>query len=381
MRLLYHAASSHGGLADYAHEQASALARAGVEVDVLCAPDFARGKQAPYARRTELPESSGRSSSNLKLKRAKEMFELTTGSFRALARTTAEGNFSHVLLGSYAEYFAPFWAPRLRALAKKGVTFGAIVHDPIRDTVLGPRWWHRRSVAAGYSFLRHAFVHEELALDTCGAQPGPQVTVIPHGPYDFITSEIPRTEARARFNLPAEAPVLLSFGHIRDNKNLDLAIHALAHFPQLHLLVAGREMSASDKPVAHYQRLAESLGIANRCHWENRFIPAEEVGAFFSAADFMLLTYAASFRSASGVLSSSIRFRKPCLASSGPGPLRSAVERYQLGVFVEPGNADALAHGLGQLLDAPPAAAWERYLAENSWEINAQRVKERLLAA
>src|SRR5207302_6200749 len=103
----------------------------------------------------------------------------------ALARCIRRDDFTHVLFGSYFEYFAPMWAGKLRRLAEDGVVFGAVVHDPVRDFVLGPLWWHRWSVACGYSFLREAFVHEAIDLDTARPMPRLRTTVVPHGIYEF----------------------------------------------------------------------------------------------------------------------------------------------------------------------------------------------------
>ena len=44
MSVLYYCPVSVGGLADYAHEQANALSDAGVEVSILCAPAFSKGR-------------------------------------------------------------------------------------------------------------------------------------------------------------------------------------------------------------------------------------------------------------------------------------------------------------------------------------------------
>jgi hypothetical protein len=51
-----------------------------------------------------------------------------------------------VIFACYKEYFAPFWVGPLRKLARRGVLIGTIAHDPVRDFVLGPLWWHRWSV-------------------------------------------------------------------------------------------------------------------------------------------------------------------------------------------------------------------------------------------
>jgi glycosyltransferase involved in cell wall biosynthesis len=199
--------------------------------------------------------------------------------------------------------------------------------------------------------------------------------------------------------------VFLAFGQIRDGKNLDLFLQVMPNLPDnVKLLVAGMGDSGSSKSPNYYQRLAEELGVANRCRWDVRRIPEGELGDFFEACDVVLLNYSAKFRSASGVLNTAVSARKPVLASSGPGPLKNVVNKFHLGVFVEPDNPEEVLRGAKQLLDSlsPPAThklaarcstldacfphanidsphdtagvfltAWDLYEKENSWEKNA----------
>ena len=185
---------------------------------------------------------------------------------------------------------------------------------------------------------------------------------------------------REELGIPADAKVLLSFGHIRDGKNLNLAISTLAQFPRVFLVVAGQEQSLGQKPASFYQEMAERLGVATRCRWVIRFLAEDEIGNFFSAADIALLAYSRRFRSASGVLNVAIHYRRPCLASSGQGNIESAVRDYGLGVWAEPDSEPALAQGLRSLLDNPPTPDWDRYEEENSWDRNAQLVIERMFS-
>jgi glycosyltransferase involved in cell wall biosynthesis len=291
-----------------------------------------------------------------------------------LAQTIRQQQCRWVLFGSYFEYLAPLWAWRLRQLARAGVVFGAVVHDPVRDFQLGPAWWHRRCVAAGYSFLREAFVHEAIPLDTARPMPALRTTVIPHGPYRFPPALHARAELRRQLSLPAAARVVLVFGHIRDGKNLDLLLQALVTCPDLHLLVAGEAQSSGQKPAAHYRQMAGRLGVTDRCRWVLGHIAPGEVGGFFEASDLVALTYSRAFRSASGVLNVAVQFRKPCLASSGEGNLKSKVLQYGLGIWVEPDAAAALARGLQAWLAAPPTPRWADYERENSWARNAELV-------
>jgi glycosyltransferase involved in cell wall biosynthesis len=258
--------------------------------------------------------------------------------------------------------------------------FGSIVHDPVRDYQIGPDWWHRRSVAAGYSFLREAFVHEAVELQTVKPMPMLRITTIPHGPYEFPLPSKTREQFRAELKLPARASVVLSFGHVRDSKNLDLVIRALASLPSTYLLVAGQEQSSGQKPLAYYQAIAQQLGIGDRCRWLHGFIPASEVGNLFEASDMILLTYSRNFRSASGVLNTAVRYRKPCLASGGRSNLLSAVEQYNLGWCLEPDDQMALTDALKRALRESITPGWDAYEAEYSWKRNAAIVCDRMFS-
>ncbi len=255
---------------------------------------------------------------------------------------------------------------------------GAVVHDPVRDFIVGPLWWHRRSVADAYSFLREAFVHESIVLDTVRPVPHLRTTVIPHGPFHFPDAALSREAARRHWGVPEKAELWLSFGHIRDGKNLDLVLQVLAETPEAYLLVAGKEQSSGQRNAAFYQDLARRLGVASRCIWLNRFIEPAEVGSLFTASDLVLLTYSRDFRSASGVLNAAVHFRCPCLASSGQGNLRSVMEKYRLGIWVEPDSAPAIGDGIRQWRTLRHVPAWEDYLHDNSWQENARRVAERM---
>jgi len=211
-------------------------------------------------------------------------------------------------------------------------------------------------------------------------------------------ASIPVSSPATSYPLPATPAspdvVFLAFGQIRDGKNLDLFLRAMMQLPaNVKLLVAGKGDSGSSRPAAYYQKLAEELGVAARCRWDIRRIPEDEAGDIFAACDVVLVTYSANFRSASGVLNAAVSARKPVLASSGSGPLKTVVEKYQLGVFVEPDNPEEVLRGSKQLMDAlaapafschsvdtpsPLEPAWERYERENSWEVNGKVIVQNL---
>jgi glycosyltransferase involved in cell wall biosynthesis len=286
-----------------------------------------------------------------------------------------------VLFDCYKEYFAPFWIWPLRRLAKKGVVMGTIAHDPVRDFVVGPLWWHQWSVRLGYSFVRHVFVHDDTPVDCGGKRPeGIEVHQIPFGAYPLCPPRVAREEVRNRFGFAHSDIVFFAFGQIRDGKNLDLFLRAMTKLPEnVKLLVAGKGHSGASKPPEFYQNLARELGVAERCRFEIRRIPDQEVGELFNAIDFTLLTYSGKFRSMSAVLATALTARKPVLASSGLGPLKTVVEKYALGVFVNPDDQEEIVRGASKFVPSSATGkcefelqpAWDKYEQENSWEENA----------
>jgi glycosyltransferase involved in cell wall biosynthesis len=281
-----------------------------------------------------------------------------------------------VLFTSYSEYLAPLWAWQLRRRVRRGVCFAAVVHDPVRDYLVGPRWWHRLSIAEGYSFLALALLHAPIQLDTGFPQPKLQTALIPHGPFRYPAPQASAQVLRSRLRVPVDALLLLSFGHIRNNKNLHLALQAMVQHPRVWLLVAGPEATAGQQSSAHYRQLAEQLGVARRCCWQIGYQGAEQVADHFTAADAVLLTYSATFRSASGVMHLAAHYRKPMLVSAGDSALLQAVHSFHLGVVVPPDDSEALGHGITELLNRSLVPDWQGYEQANSWDRNARLVAQ-----
>jgi hypothetical protein len=105
-----------------------------------------------------------------------------------------------------------------------------------------------------------------------------------------------------------------------------------------------------------------------------------EVGSLFEISDIVMLIYRKNFRSASGVLNTAVSYKKPCIVSSGPGPLENVVKKYDLGVWIEKDDLPSLVSGIRTWLAGTAKPQWEKYFEENSWEINAHRVFERFMS-
>lgn len=393
MKILVFNPGSEGGIAKYGWYQARALARLGCETLVLC--DRGQDEANPNDV-TALGVLAGEQASRKERTRLSRVCYLIRqclsdqiSLFRAIIRHRPDA----VLLASYMEYLSPAWV-WLQLLAKKsmGVTFVADLHDPVRDFVVGPAWWHKLSVGLAYRPLSAVFVHEQPPHEA-GIPSHVRIHEVPHGLYPTGVPTRTAKDVRHEWSVPEVAVVFLSFGFIRDSKNIDLLIRALAFNPDAFLVVMGRVQSvSSNRPVVFYQQLAKELKVDNRVQFVTGFVPDSKLADYFNAADAYAMTYSKSFRSQSGVLNTAAAFAKPVLASSGSGPLRECVERFGLGIFVAPDDPAELARGMSAICQqvaearskagsSPYLAGWEAYRRYASWENNAKVVLDAIKAA
>jgi glycosyltransferase involved in cell wall biosynthesis len=361
-----------GGLAEYAVYQGRALEQAGAGVVCLVAPSFLNGRPTGLETIPCLSDPPADSGSRLS-KKIKMLWRINANRW-VLAWHVWKRRPGLVLLASYTEYLSPLWVWPHWLLARAwGIRYAANLHDPVRDFAVGPAWWHRLSVRLAYLPLDFVLVHDRLP------EPSPvparvRVVQVPHGLYDLGGPPVNPGEIRRHWGVKDGQKVFLAFGYVRDGKNLDLAVRALVQVPAAFLVLAGSVASNKDKTFDDYRRLAAELGVLPRCHFAEGFVADVELGKYFAGADFVLLTYASSFHSQSGVLNLAARARKPVLASAAPGPLLESVRKFQLGLTVEPDSAAAVVSGMQQLLVAPPSPDWANYEAAASWAVNAQGV-------
>jgi glycosyltransferase involved in cell wall biosynthesis len=376
-RLLYVTDAVEGGVFDYVHQQANALVDAGVEVTVLCRPEFLSHAGRRYAVCAELVRRPARAGT--RVGRAIAYYHDIRSTVARVDAVVRGERYRQVLMDCYREYLAPLWAGPLVRLARQGVVIGTVAHDPVRDHRVGPGWWHLRSVRAGYSFVRHVFVHGDGRMDFGGMAPAHlSVTRIPFPMYYVPVPVRTRDAVRAAMEIPSGARVFLSFGHLRNSKNLDLVLRAMVDLPEAWLLVVGGELGESQRPAAHYQALARELGVADRCRWVIGYIPGVEAAEYFAAADHALVTYSGEFRSASAALSVAAAHRVTSVASSGPGPMREQVERHGLGWWVEPDAVETIREGLRRALAGGVEPDWNGYASEHCWQRNVGGVVDAL---
>ena len=175
--------------------------------------------------------------------------------------------------------------------------------------------------------------------------------------FDFFRSgEMTKEEARAEIG-EGEGPLLLFFGLIRPYKGLRHLIEAMPSIggrTGARLLVVG-EFYEDSEP---YFELAEKLGVSNRIGFVDRYIANEEVAAYFTAADLVMLPYISATQSA--IAQVAVAFDRPMIATR-VGGLPEVVSEEKTGFIVPPADPEGMADAVSRFFDE----GWGERMAPN----------------
>lgn len=371
--------SEVAGIAEYIHAQAVELARRGLRCVVLCTTGFLPDRG--HVDYDVLPE----------LVRLSKALPPGFGKKITLAAEICIHRWQliwfiiwmrprFVLLEAPSELLAFVWVwPHLLAARIFGVRYIVNIGDPLRGRLFGPEWLHAASIWLSYSFVSAGLIHYIGESRPEWIPDHVQLIEVPIGPLRLSMNGVSREMFRSQRGIPNDYVLFLLFGHIANYKNIDMFIRAMQPFPHVGLLVAGSMASSRDRPGSYYRVLAEELGLGERVFIEERFIPNEEIAGYFEAADIIALPYKGGYLSQSGVPYLAVHWEKakPFLVSAGPGPLRACVERFKLGLVVEPDSKIALMEGIQKMLTgAFPIPDWGGFRKASSWELNIDRLLE-----
>lgn len=368
-KFLVYTPSDVGGLAEHINYQVRELIERDIDVVVLASKKFLSHKKLDYTVKRLL---LGHIGSGNRILKGLANIVIDILNFYILALSVITKRPSVVFLDSYSEYFSPFWIwPHLIFSRLLGITYITNLHDPVRDYRLGPLWFHNISNHLAFSIFSVLLIHEKLPAE-CKLPNRIEVLEVPVGVYEKSPPAAEKENFSPPISVPEGAKLFLSYGFIRDNKNLDIFIEAMTAHEDVYLLVAGRNQSKKDKDIAYYQNLANELKVSNRVAFDEGFISEPKTDYYFSLCDFIVLTYDETFRSQSGVLNIAANYNKPVIASAGNSPLKKCVEDYSLGVFCEPDSLNGLSTGLSKMLSTSGRVTpdWEGYTNYASWHTN-----------
>jgi glycosyltransferase involved in cell wall biosynthesis len=143
------------------------------------------------------------------------------------------------------------------------------------------------------------------------------ISVIPHGPLNLFKSG--SQNFRQARGISEDEKIILFFGNIRPYKGLDILLRAVSSIKaksplSLRLVIAGSLWEPWDR----YDHLIRKLGLENDVIQMLGYVPADQVGSFFSAADLVVLPYR-HFDSQSGVGAVAIAFNVPMIVTDTGG--------------------------------------------------------------
>jgi len=244
-------------------------------------------------------------------------------------------------------YWTAAWAPLDLFLARfTPLPIVSVVHNPA-DHDSGPV--ARRAARAVLGRSAAYFCHAaEVERRVASIFPGRPTAVHPLPPERIDMGTARRQAARSRLGVPPDRVAVLCFGLIRPYKGVDVLLDAFAQAPAgcpLVLLLAGEPWGRTAEAL---RRRITTPELAGRVVSHLAWVPEDEVGDWFAAADAAVLPY----RSATGsaVAAQALGYGLP-IVGSAVGGIRDVVGDGTTGLLVPPGNPNALATALAKIAD------------------------------
>ncbi|MBI1803945.1 MAG: glycosyltransferase [Ignavibacteriae bacterium] len=246
------------------------------------------------------------------------------------------------------KYWLPFFGPcfgTIAKLAKRGSGTKVLF---ICDNILP----HERR-PGDVVFTRYAFKQADCFIvqshtverDLVRLFPSARYKMVPHPVYEIFGKPMDKQAARSRLGISA-TKVLLFFGYIRAYKGLLVLIEAVSKLvdqgmTDIALLAVGEFY---DDEVKYHNRVKE-LNIESAVRFVSDYVPNEDVGLYFSAADVVVLPYLSATQS--GIAQIAYNFDKPVIATN-VGGLSEVVVDQQTGFIVSSNNPDELARSIAR---------------------------------
>jgi glycosyltransferase involved in cell wall biosynthesis len=288
---------------------------------------------------------------------------------RAVAALGAD----HAVVEWWHPFFAPSYQhslPSPHRLPRAMICHNILPHD---------RFPMSRAITRAFlSKARLLVVHSGADEDAVHMLlPGARILRLFHPIYDqYVRNSSDLIRARQLFGFTDRDRVVLFFGLIRPYKGLEDLLEAVAGMDgNVKLLVAGEAYSGADA----IRRRISAPDLSGRVYWTDRFIPDDEVGGFFRAADVVALPYRNATQS--GVAQIALAFRK-VLVLTRTGGLSELVEEGSTGTLAEPGDPDDIRRAVAEALelsrDSGVGARIASVASRFSWEAYGSALLEAL---
>ncbi len=210
------------------------------------------------------------------------------------------------------------------------------------DFYLGDRFLARR--------VDGAVACSRFNARTVAARYGFEPVVIYNGIDATLFRPHPRDEARRRWGIGPDLPLLLYVGRLVPWKGVQYAVEALTHLPGAHLWIAGE---GHHRPAL--EALARARGVEDRVRFLGA-VPHERLPGLYSAADLLVAT---SFASETfGIALAEAQACGTPVVAARFGGFPEVVRHGETGFLVPPQDPQALAWAARLLLEDPGLRAW-----------------------
>ncbi|AEA45998.1 glycosyltransferase [Fluviicola taffensis] len=212
-------------------------------------------------------------------------------------------------------YWMPFFSPSMGYIAKKmnsktkriAIVDNLIPHES--------RFFDKKLTA--YFVRNHdgfIVMSKQVQSDLLLLKPDAKVLLLNHPIYDQFGEKLDRIDACKKLQINPEKKILLFFGLIRDYKGLDILLKTLAKLDDsYHLVVAGEVYGSFE----NYQKIIDSENLKSKLTLHLHYISDQDVAAYFSAADALMMTYKSATQS--GISAIALNFECPSIATSVGG--------------------------------------------------------------
>lgn len=275
-------------------------------------------------------------------------------------------------------YWMPFFMPAYATLAYSVRAFRPtkvlfLCHNIVpHEHRPGDRVLTRFGLRAGHGFIVQA---EAVRDDLLHFRPNASYRLVPHPVYDMFRAHLPQEEARERLGLDPKDRVILFFGYVRKYKGLSVLIRAVRRLKETltaKLVVAGEFY----EDVREVEGEIRALGLTKDVILFDEYIPNEDVGTYFVAADVVVLPYLSATQS--GILQIAYNFDRPVIVSD-VGGLRESVLEGKTGFVVAANDPEALSGALATFYrlrgSEDFASNVRQYKTQFSWDRIAEAVE------
>jgi glycosyltransferase involved in cell wall biosynthesis len=242
------------------------------------------------------------------------------------------------------KYWMPFFAPCFGTIARLVKRWTGAKVMFICDNVIP----HEKRIG-DTALTRFAFAAVDAFIVQSGAvekelnafSPRARYELVPHPVYEIFGTNLPKEKARQELGIRDER-VILFFGYVRRYKGLHILLDAMPTIlksMKVKLLVIGEFYDDEQK----YRRQIEEKKLSEHVHVHSDYVPNEEVGRYFSAADIVVLPYVSATQS--GIVQIAYQFDKPVIATD-VGGLAEVVLNERTGFIVKPEAPEEVANAV-----------------------------------